>query len=137
MKYIWQLTIILALSLSFYSCEKTTPDDIVGNGNTETNTETNTEDIKQDEYYVRYKAYCMFDMKLTVNTDKGLKSFDVKSSTFDETFGPVSKGFKASAKITEPSSLSNNRVSIYVCKESAPFSLKETGISNASYTIDF
>lgn len=89
---------------------------------------------QQAEYYVRYRAYTttyVFINGVTVTTPKGTESFKGRMSGFDQTFGPVPKGFKCSI------SADAKKVEIYVCRGAEPFSLKATGTTSASYVIDF
>lgn len=99
-----------------------------------------------DEYYVKYSiagngAYILFN-KFTVATDRGTSSFSgYQYRTWTQTYGPVSKGFKASVSVESQ----YVKVEIYVSKNNGPFALKasKSGTSNStayisqSYTIDF
>lgn len=121
------LSIILACFL--FSCE---------NGNVS----ASEGDLNADIYYVKYEAimssvYSGNIMKVTVASDYGNLTFEGGKS-FSQTFGPVSKGFKASIKGECLASSCNSLiVNIYVCRGSEPFALKSTGSYSTSYTIDY
>jgi hypothetical protein len=95
-----------------------------------------------DNYYVKYVIKCSqnryYVTKFSVNTDKGIVYFsDYLSKYWTQTYGPVKKGFTASAtaESTYPT------IEIYVSKNNEPFALKATNTKNtkvtSSYTIDF
>ncbi|MGR5578019.1 hypothetical protein [Bacteroides thetaiotaomicron] len=97
-------------------------------------------------YYVKYEAKGAMKYNLesvTVSTGKGSETIATsKQRSWSQTYGPVSKGFRAN--ITARGGWPT--VYIYVCKGDEPFALKESksnnvGSSNtstsASYTIDF
>lgn len=116
---------ILLLSLSFISC----------NGD-------------KDIYYVKYEVeddyFTSYGYRthITVNTEIGYQNFEVVR-TFNETFGPVDEDFVANIKVyTTPSDYNEKTVSIYVCKNDAPYVLKAykkvSGTTvDLSYQIDF
>ena len=90
-------------------------------------------------YYVKYEAsgngsYSYVD-KTIVATGDGDRTFTGTARSWSETFGPVSKGFRA--EITASGRGGIPRVAIYVCRGKEPFALKQTGNGSASYTIDF
>ena len=88
-------------------------------------------------YYVKYEASAtsMYSgMSVKVNTEDGMQSFYITGKTFSESFGPVSKGFKAT--ISAHCSGSTN-TSIYVSRGEEPFVLKATGGESAEYVIGF
>ena len=80
---------------------------------------------------------------VTVSTDKGSETITTsKQRSWTQTYGPVSKGFRAS--ITAKGGWAT--VNIYVCKGNEPFALKKSKSNNvgnsntstsASYTIDY
>ena len=127
-------TAILVILISLSSCNKD-----------ETNTTTNT--TTNDDYFVKYVikgngTYIYFS-DFSVNTDQGNVSFSgYQYHSWNQTYGPVKKGFRASVSVG--SSLVT--VEIYVSKNNGPFALKASksgGISSLapnisqSYTIDF
>ena len=90
-------------------------------------------------YYVKYEAsgngsYSYVD-KTIVATGDGDRTFTGTARSWSETFGPVSKGFRA--EITASGRGGIPRVAIYVCRGKEPFALKQTGNGSAAYTIDF
>ena len=99
-----------------------------------------------DEYYVKYVikgngTYIYFS-DFSVNTDQGNVSFSgYQYHSWNQTYGPVKKGFRASVSVG--SSLVT--VEIYVSKNNGPFALKasksggnsSTSNISQSYTIDF
>lgn len=104
--------------------------------------EKDDETIINDEYYVKYVVKCnqgrWYVHTFSINTDKGIQSFnDYKSTSWTQTYGPVKKGFKASA--TAQSSFPT--IEIYVSKNQSPFALKTSKTSSTkvseSYTIDY
>lgn len=117
--------------ISFESCEK--------------------DDSEQSEnstafYYVKYEAKGAMKYNIesvTVATGKGSETITTsKKRSWSQTYGSVSKGFKASitAKGGWPT------VNIYICKGKEPFTLKKsnsnsvgspTSSTSASYTIDY
>lgn len=94
-------------------------------------------------YYVKYEVFVSSshygDLFVDVNTEKGTQSFTIpRSSSFSETFGPVSKGFAASVTARTNFTVTGGIYSsIYVCRGEEPFVLKATGSSSADYVIDF
>lgn len=104
------------------------------------------EEIPNEEptasYYVKYEAMGSvrnFIESIIVTTDKGKETITKKRS-WSQTYGPVSKGFKAS--ITAIGGYPT--VNIYVCRGEEPFVLKgsnssgsSTSSASASYTIDY
>lgn len=131
-KCLFTTLLMLIVSFSFISCNK-------NNGNT---------NPQEDEYYVRYEVeddyYTSYGYTthISVNTEYGYQDFNVER-TFNETFGPVNKNFVAHIKVhTTPSDYHTKEVSIYVCKNEAPFALKaykkiNNSIVDLSYQIDF
>ena len=117
-------------AVSFISCEK---DDSERNENSTV-------------YYVKYEAKGAMKYNIesvTVSTGKGSETIATsKQRSWSQTYGPVSKGFRAN--ITARGGWPT--VYIYVCKGDEPFALKESKSNNAgssntttsaSYTIDF
>ena len=130
-KFLKITTVSLAIFVALSSCKKD-----------ETNTTTN------DDYFVKYVikgngTYIYFS-DFSVNTDQGNVSFSgYQYHSWNQTYGPVKKGFRASASVG--SSLVT--VEIYVSKNNGPFALKasKSGDNSStstlsisqSYTIDF
>ena len=84
--------------------------------------------------YVIYTSYPKIFSKWSVTTPTGIYSKNgYQTRGWNQTFGPVKKGFRCSATVAngEPT------IEIYVSKNDEPFSLKvsKTGKS-ASYIID-
>lgn len=90
----------------------------------------------EERYYVKYEAESDRSLQwVTVNTENGSQRITCDDVRFSQTFGPVKKGFEA--KITIGFLSPEAAVSIHVCRGEEPFSLKKTGQSTVSYTIDF
>ena len=134
-KYLFLLAMLSSVLL--FSCSKsddTKPDD------------TKPDDKTKDFYYVRYEASVSTShfptTYITVNTDFGINKFEV-GKTFEETFGPVSKDFRAEIDVNSSGAgWAETTACIYVSKNNGPFALKSyknvTGSKmNLSYTIDF
>ena len=128
-KFLKITKVFLAILIALSSCKKD-----------ETNTTTN------DDYFVKYAikgngTYILFS-DFSVNTDHGNVSFSgYQYKSWNQTYGPVKKGFSASVSVK--SSLVT--VEIYVSKNNGPFALKasksggnsSTSNISQSYTIDF
>jgi len=122
-KFLKITTMFLAIFITFSSCNKDEPS-------------------VNDNYYVKYVVKCSqsryYVSKFSVNTDKGIVSFsDYQSTYWTQTYGPVKKGFTATATAESV----YPTIEIYASKNQEPFALKTTNTSNtkvtASYTIDF
>lgn len=88
-------------------------------------------------YYVRYVATSSSPLEyVSVYTDVGLRSFNLTSTEYTQTYGPVAKGFEAKI-IVSVTSGSERTVEIYVCRGEEPFALKRSGNISATYVIDF
>ena len=108
--------------------------------------DTKPDDETKDFYYVRYEASVSTvhipTTYITVNTDYGIKKFEV-GKTFEETFGPVSKDFRAEIDVySSGAGWAETTASIYVSKNNGPFAMKAyktvTGSEiKLSYKIDF
>ena len=118
-------TAILVIVISLSSCNK-----------------DKVEVVISDEYYVKYVVKCSqnrwYVSSFSINTDAGTKTFnDYKSTSWTQTYGPVKKGFLASATAVSVVPA----IEIYVSKNQSPFALKasKTGSNqvSVSYTIDF
>jgi len=116
-------TAILVILISLSSCNKD---------------KDKVELVISDEYYVKYVikgngTYIYFS-DFSVNTDQGNVSFSgYQYHSWNQTYGPVKKGFRASVSVG--SSLVT--VEIYVSKNNGPFALKASKSGDNSYTIDF
>lgn len=95
---------------------------------------TDTEETT-DRYYVKYCCSGGSVQEIRVATPEGEVTYSNNGYhiTLNQTFGPVSKGFKCS--ITASPYPVN--VEIYVCRGEEPFVIKATGSKSASYVIDF
>ena len=102
------------------------------------------------EYYVRYEYDFTYDYNSGRNIPKWKFSFKTvdgtiidiisKNNQFNETIGPVRKGFEANISVSwmEGYGSGITNLKIYVAKGNEPFALKEISNSTtASYTIDF
>ncbi|MDM8269570.1 hypothetical protein QUW50_11070 [Barnesiella viscericola] len=131
MKKIIVLLSVLLTLLTFSSCTNEEPSP----SNTQQGTETDA------NYYVKYTALAYGGVgyenarieSVTVETETGSKTIEPNVKSWEETYGPVSKGFKAKIQATGAS----KTVRIYVCRGEEPFVIKAEGSSSASYTIDF
>ena len=131
MKKIIVLLSVLLTLLTFSSCTNEEPSP----SNTQQETETDA------NYYVKYTALAYGGVgyenarieSVTVETETGTKTIEPNVKSWEETYGPVSKGFKAKIQATGAS----KTVRIYVCRGEEPFVIKGEGSSSASYTIDF
>ena len=128
-KFLKITTVFLAIFIALSSCKK-----------------EETKNTTKDDYYVKYLikgngTYIYFS-DFSVNTDQGnvsLSGYQYKS--WNQTYGPVKKGFRASVSVGSPIVT----VEIYVSKNNGPFALKasksgdnsSTSSISQSYTIDF
>jgi len=123
------LTMMLVISaltvFAFYSCKK------VNTNETATN----------DNYYVKYVikgngAYGRFS-NWTATTPQGTyTNSGTQVSSWNQTYGPVSKGFKCEVQIGNYISGAPT-IEIHTSKNSEPFALKVTKTGNsATYTIN-
>ncbi len=131
-KYLKIIPLFFSILISLSSCKK--------------DETQNHQNIANDDYYVRYEikgngTYIYFS-DFSIKTDKGDVSFSgYQYHTWNQTYGPVNKGFSASVSVKS----SFVTVEIYVSKNNGPFALKASksgGNSSASnmsqsYTIDF
>lgn len=140
MKNIINILQIILITISFSACSK---DD--------TSNVPIDETKVNDNYYIKYEAYNGNGLSANgnVTTEKGILSFE---DSFSETFGPVSKGFRASISVScrhkGNGGNSTYSIRIYVSKNNEPFVLKASkegkyswnGGGNslsANYIIDF
>ena len=121
-KFLKITTVFLAIFFTLSSCEKD-----------ETETTTN------DDYFIKYVikgngTYIYFS-DFSVNTDHGNASFSgYQYHSWNQTYGPVKKGFRASVSVQS----SYVTTEIYVSKNNGPFALKASkSDGGSSYTIDF
>ena len=125
-KFLKITMVFLAIFIALSSCKKD-----------ETNTTTN--DDYNDDYFVKYViigngTYIYFS-DFSVNTGQGNVSFSgYQYHSWNQTYGPVKKGFRASVSIQS----SYVTTEIYVSKNNGPFALKASKSGGgSSYTIDF
>ena len=94
------------------------------------------------DYYIKYvvKSIQPYNINsVTVATDNGVKTLRFKNTlSWEQTYGPVAKGFKASIKVDALTST----VEIHCCRGKEPFALKAIKNGQASspsleYTIDY
>lgn len=131
MKKIIALLSVLLTLLAVSSCTNDEPAPSNAQPETETGTETSA------NYYVKYIAQgnrnAGWIKSITVNAESGEKTITQQMSAWEGTYGPVSKGFSASIKVSGYC----EKTYIYVCRGEEPFVIKAEGSSSASYTIDF
>jgi len=120
--------IIISVIFIFFSCEK----DEMGNN----------EAVVNDSYYVKYiikgnGAYGRFSNWMASTPQGVYTNSGYQVSSWNQTYGPVNKGFKCEVQIDDYISGAPT-IEIHVSKNEGPFTLKvsETG-GSASYTIDF
>ena len=119
------LMIISALTIfTFSSCNKEEVD--------------NNETVINDNYYVKYVISCSYPKifsNWSVTTPQGeytKNGYQIRH--WEQTYGPVKKGFKCEVIVGNGKST----IQIYVSKNQEPFALKTTKTGkSASYTIDF
>lgn len=126
--FISALMIFSALTIfAFLSCNKE-----------EIDNSKDTTTVVNDNYYVKYvisSIYPYIFSNWTVTTPAGsYTKNDYQTRHWEQTYGPVKKGFKCDVKVKN----GQPTIEIYVSKNQEPFSLKTTtnGYS-ATYTIDF
>lgn len=109
-----------------------------------------SEPQNENDYYVRYEAtvttgglpYQYIEIYYNVTTEKGIQKFVSTERTFNQTFGPLKKGFATEISV-DASNVPNSscNVKIYVSRANEPFALKATNIAeravNTSYIIDY
>ena len=122
------LIIFSALTIfAFLSCDK---EDIDNSNDTTT--------VANDNYYVKYvisSIYPYIFSNWTVTTPDGnYTKNDYQTRHWEQTYGPVKKGFKCDVQVKN----GQPTIEIYVSKNQEPFSLKASkeGYS-ATYTIAF
>lgn len=86
-----------------------------------------------DEYYIRYEASAStsrfgdLDVIIATETSPSLSINITKPSSWETIIGPVSKGFNARIRVTNPGLVDGQLVlnaAIYVSKNNGPFALK-------------
>jgi hypothetical protein len=118
------LMIISALTIfTFFSCNKE---------------EIDNNTVVNDNYYVKYvisSIYPYIFSNWTVTTPEGnYTKNDYQTRHWEQTYGPVKKGFKCEVQVKS----GQPTIEIYVSKNQEPFALKTTKDSySAAYTIDF
>lgn len=108
----------------FFSCNKEEAD--------------NNDTVINDNYYVKYiisSSYPLIFSNWSVTTPEGnYTKNNYQTRHWEQTYGPVKKGFKCVVQVGNGSPT----IEIYVSKNQEPFALKTTKTSmSASYTIDF
>ena len=95
----------------------------------------NNEPAINDNYYVKYIISGRYPFSnWSVTTPDGIYSKNgYQTFGWQQTYGPVKKGFKCDAKVQN----GIPTVEIYVSKNQEPFALKKSNIASASYIIDF
>ncbi len=125
------IMVFLTIFITLSSCSK---DDMDINNKNDTSTNA--------EYYVKYVVKCSqsryYINSFSIATYKKTESFtDIKSKSWTQTYGPVKKGFYATATASSV----YPTIEIYVSKNGGPFALKASKTSNdkvtVSYTINF
>ena len=95
------------------------------------------------EYYVKYVAKSLNRYisitGVTVATDNGTRTFNYSGNakySWEQTYGPVKKGFRASITVTG-NKIGN--IEIYCSRGSEPFALKasRSGSGSLQYTINY
>ena len=94
--------------------------------------------VANDNYYVKYvisSIYPYIFSNWTVTTPEGnYTKNDYQTRHWEQTYGPVKKGFKCEVQVKS----GQPTIEIYVSKNQEPFALKTTKDSySAAYTIDF
>lgn len=94
--------------------------------------------ITNDNYYVKYKIssnYPSIFSNWSVTTPQGnYTKNNYQTRLWEETYGPVKKGFKCVAQVQNGAPT----IEIYVSKNNSPFALKATKSGGTlSYTIDY
>ena len=105
-------------------------------------TEEESKPVEKVDYYIKYIVKSVSTMKInsvTVSTDKGSSTLEFKNkSSWEQTYGPVAKGFTASISVKGYTST----VEIHCCRGQEPFALKaikngQTSNPSLEYTIDY
>ncbi len=120
-------TMLIAIFIALSSCSKDEP-----------NINENDKPSVSDNYYVKYVISSYYpgifsNWSVTTSEGKYTKN-DYQTRHWEQTYGPVKKGFKCEVQVEN----GGPTIEIYVSKNQEPFALKttKTGMT-ASYTIDF
>ncbi|MBQ1221297.1 MAG: hypothetical protein IIX78_01975, partial [Alistipes sp.] len=107
---------------------------MVGSTSCSKDDDINTPEEKA-EFYVKYKARTQYSLitSIVVSTPEGNLTISGNRQSYEQTFGPVSKGFVCYIKASQYPDV----VEIYVCRGAEPFALKASGKTTATYAIDF
>lgn len=132
------LMIVIVLTIfSLSSCDK---EGITTNNPTDNPTDNSTDNpIPNDNYYVKYVISCSYPYifsNWSVSTPDGqYTKNNYQTRRWEETYGPVKKGFKCNAKVEN----GRPNINIYVSKNNEPFALRatKTEVGSVSYTINF
>jgi len=120
MERFWRFVFVSCLAIFGSACSK--DDENTGN------------DVESPAsiYYVKYEASNprYYLSSVCVTTEKGTQNFSVRNRSWTQTFGPVSKGFRASISVGVNM---YTTLQIYVSKDNGPFVYK----GSSSYVIDF
>ena len=113
----------------FLSCKK---------DETETSITNDNYSITNDNYYVKYKIssnYPNIFSNWSVTTPQGnYTKNNYQTRLWEETYGPVKKGFKCVAQVQN----GIPTIEIYISKNNSPFALKASKSGGTlSYTIDY
>ena len=92
----------------------------------------------ESNYYIKYKAKAIkykVVSKVQVTTETGKQYLTPKTQIWEQTFGPVSKGFEAKIMVYDQMEY----IEIYCSRGEEPFALKASTSSglNLNYTIDY
>lgn len=108
-----------------------------------TSEDSEIEEIEKVDYYIKYivkaaDSYGGFN-SIYVATDNGIQTFEFHNGySWEQTYGPVAKGFKASIQVLGYT----KSLEIHCCIGKEPFALKaikngRTSNPNLEYIIDF
>ncbi len=129
------LVIISALTIFvFSSCNN----EEIDNRNDKKNNNDNNTTVINDNYYVKYVIFSIYPYLFSnwsvTTPDGNYSKTGYQTRRWEQTYGPVKKGFKCDVQVKN----GQPNIEIYVSKNQEPFALKTTkeGYS-AAYTIDF
>lgn len=116
------ITVFLSIFFVLSSCKKD---------------ETETS-ITNDNYYVKYNIFSNYPYifsNWSVTTPQGnYTNNNYQTRQWEQTYGPVKKGFKCEAQVEN----GTPTIEIYVSKNNSPFALKASKSGGTlSYTIDY
>lgn len=123
--------VLLGFSMCFIACDS---NEWESNFNVGTKVDTET----KDNYYVKYIIKCDYPAIFsdwTVTTPEGTYSkMDYQTRGWNQTYGPVKKGFKCEAIVER----GKPTIEIHVAKNEEPFALKRiTTTGSALYVIGY